>query len=81
MVGTEKKSKAIREAAQDGVEGALHKVITEIQGQDYKREGSRMEKETALKSRKGVRAGSVCQTECFISTDIPGLKKNKNKKR
>lgn len=36
-----------------------------------------MKKETILKSRKGVRAGSICQTECFISSHIPGLKKKK----
>ena len=36
-----------------------------------------MKKETRLKSRKGVRAGSVCQTERFISSHIPGLKKKK----
>lgn len=81
MVGIEKKSKVIREVVYDGVEGVLYKVIIEIQGQDYKREGFRMEKEIVLKSRKGVRVGSVCQIECFILIDIFGLKKNKNKKR
>ena len=34
-------------------------------------------KETSLKKQERVRAGSICQTECFISTDIPGLKKKK----
>lgn len=37
-------------------------------------------KESTRKSRRGVRASSVRQTECFISTDIPGLKLKKEKK-